>query len=590
MHSSRVRVCGPRAFALAACAYFLAGSASAQPVLRFSQDVGAPSQSADLVLRGGRIVTVEDELPEVRALAARDGRIVYLGDESGTEAWIGPNTRVVELNGAFAMPGFIEGHGHFLGIGDAKMNLDLMAVNSFEEIVELVRRAVAESEPGQLIRGRGWHQEKWDSVPSDAVEGLPRHDALSRVSPQNPVVLTHASGHAVMANARAMEICSIDRNSVPPDGGEMVCDAAGDPIGVFRETASGMLNRVRFNARPPDPRRQAELAAEEVLRKGVTSFQDAGSGFGTVELLRDMAEKGELGVRLWVMLRTSNRELAGKMAATRMVGFGNHHLTVRAVKHSIDGALGSHGAWLLEPYADLPESSGLNTTSLATIEESAQLCLEHDFQLCVHAIGDRANREVLDLFERATGERGRALRWRIEHAQHLHPDDVPRFADQGVIASMQGVHCTSDGPWVFERLGPERAQSGAYVWRDLLDSGAVVTNGTDAPVEDVDPIASFYSTVSRRMKDGTPFFAEQAMTRAEALRSYTLAPAYAAFEEDVKGSLKLGKLADVTVLDRDLLTCEEAEIPGARVLYTIVGGEVRYAANSAAADAGEPGE
>jgi predicted amidohydrolase YtcJ len=251
---------------------------------------------------------------------------------------------------------------------------------------------------------------------------------------------------------------------------------------------------------------------------------------------------------------------------------------VRGVKRSIDGALGSHGAWLLEPYHDLPESKGLNTTTLESLRETAELALKHDYQLCVHAIGDRGNREVLDLFEEMFREHPStpSRRWRIEHAQHLHLDDIPRFAKLGVIASMQGVHCTSDAPFVVPRLGADRARDGAYAWQSLLKSGAIVTNGTDAPVEDLSPIASFYASVARRLPDGSTFFPEQRMTRAQALRSYTLDGAYAAFEEDLKGSLTPGKLADVVILSKDILTVPEEEIPSAQVLTTIIGGKVLF--------------
>jgi hypothetical protein len=257
---------------------------------------------------------------------------------------------------------------------------------------------------------------------------------------------------------------------------------------------------------------------------------------------------------------------------------GNDFLAVRSIKQSIDGALGVHGAWMLEPYADL-DTEGHNTTDLETIEELSRIAFAHGFQMNIHAIGDRGNREVLDTYEEiftGNGVNGADRRWRIEHAQHIHPDDVPRFGQLGVIAAMQGVHCTSDAPWVPIRLGDERAESGAYVWQDLMKSGAVVTNGTDTPVEDISPIESFYSTVSRRSADGTVFFPEQRMSREEALYSYTMANAFAAFEDDIKGSLTVGKLADITVLDRDIMTIPENEIPGTLVDYTIVGGEIRY--------------
>jgi predicted amidohydrolase YtcJ len=515
-------------------------------------------------------------------MAVVGDRIVALGSTDEISSFIGDGTEVLDLDGRLAIPGFIESHGHFLGIGDANLQLRLMETESWDEIVDMVAAAVAEARPGELVRGRGWHQEKWAETPEPNVDGLPMHTGLSAVSPDNPVVLRHASGHATYANARAMEMSGITRDTPDPDGGQIVRDANGDPIGVFRETASRLLEPATDGAAPPDPRRQVELAQEEVLRKGVTSFQDAGSSLATVDVLREMAEAGELDVRLWVMLRGSNEDFARELPSYRMIGVGENHLTVRAIKHSIDGALGPHGAWLLEPYEDLPSSTGLNTTDVALIEETARLAAEHGYQLCVHAIGDRANRETLDIFQRTFEAHPDLtdLRWRIEHAQHLHPDDIPRFAELGVIASMEGVHATSDAPYVLERLGEQRAEEGAYVWQELIRSGAVVTNGTDAPVEDVDPIASYYATVSRRTRDGSVFYPDQRMSRMEALRSYTINGAHAAFEEDLKGSLSVGKLADVTVLSKDILEIPEEEIPTAEVIYTIVGGDVVYRAGS----------
>ncbi len=533
---------------------------------------------ADLVIQG-KIATMDSAQPYAEALAARGGELVAVGSAADVEPWIGADTKVIELEpGQLAIPGFIEGHGHFLGVGLARMQLDLNDVESWDDIVEMVAGAVAEAEPGQWIEGRGWHQEKWLSPPEPHVDGLPTHASLSAVSPENPVVLRHASGHASFANAKAMELGGVTRATAAPPGGEIPKDAQGEPIGMFRETAQALVAR-KTPATEAELRRQIELATEECLAKGLTSFQDAGSPLEVVDLFKKVADEGGLGLRLWVMIRDSTERLRGGLASRRMVGYGDGYLTVRGIKHSIDGALGSHGAWLLAPYTDMPESTGLNTTPVATIEESAALALEHEYQLCVHAIGDRANRETLDVFERAFASHpdgGPGLRWRVEHAQHLHPDEVPRFAELGAIASMQAVHCTSDGPWVPTRLGDERSEEGAYVWRTLLDAGAVVTNGTDAPVEDVSPIASYHSAVTRRMRNGERFYPAQVMSREEALHSYTLAPAYAAFEEDVKGSLEVGKLADVTILSKDVLTVPEEEILSTEVLHTIVGGEVRY--------------
>ena len=327
-----------------------------------------------------------------------------------------------------------------------------------------------------------------------------------------------------------------------------------------------------------DERRVLQLADEEVLSKGITSFQDAGSSFETIDVMKKVAADGKLGVRLWVMIRDSNERMKDRLASYRLVDGYGKHLTVRAIKHTLDGALGSRGAWLLEPYSDLATSTGLMTTPLPVVEETARLAVAHGYQLCVHAIGDRANRESLNLIEAAykTSPEGKNLRWRIEHAQHLHPDDIPRFGKLGVIAAMQGIHCTSDAVFVPARLGDKRSAEGAYVWQKLMKSGAVVSNGTDAPVEDVDPIASFYATVTRRLADGSTFYPEERMSRQEALKSYTWNAAYAAFEEGSKGSLAVGKLADVTVLSKDILAVPEEEIRSAKVDLTIVGGMVLY--------------
>ncbi len=537
----------------------------------------AQEAPADLVLRNGKIVTVDSAKPEAQALAARGGVIVKVGTDADVAPFIGPSTKVIDLAGALALPGLIEGHGHFMGIGESELELKLGTMKNWGEIVQAVRNAAEESEHGVWILGRGWHQEKWDRLPEGAIDGVPTHQSLSAVSPDNPVVLEHASGHASFVNAKAMELSGIDRKTPDPPGGTIVKDGKGDPTGLLSENAQDLVKMPRTWVESQE-RKKVELAEKECLRKGITSFQDASSSFQTIDLFKKLAEEGALDVRLWVMISEPNEALAQKLPLYKMVNVGDHRLTVEAIKRFMDGALGSHGAWLLEPYADKPDTTGLNTTPPETIYETAELAIRDGFQLCVHAIGDRANRETLDLFQKAFEAHPEKsdLRFRIEHAQHLDPADIPRFAKLGVIASMQAIHCTSDGPWVVPRLGEKRAAEGAYVWRSLLDSGAVVTNGTDAPVEDVDPIPNFYAAVTRRMTNGKQFHPEQRMTREEALRAYTLSNAYAAFEENIKGSLTEGKLADVTVLSKDIMTVPEDEILKAEVLYTIVGGEVKY--------------
>ena len=566
---------------------FLALSA----MLALTRCASPPAQEpADIVLRNGKVVTVDETRPEANALAIGGGTIVAVGSDEEIEAYIGPETEVLDLAGRLAIPAFIEGHGHFMGLGNSKMILDLTRVKDWNEIVTMVGEAAKTAEPGAWIQGRGWHQEKWASPPPGAVEGLPLHIGLSEVSPENPVILTHASGHAGFVNAKAMELAGIDRNTPDPPGGTIVKGPDGEPIGALRETAQRLVRdalQQYLDQRSPerkraDDERRVELASQDLLSKGVVSFHDAGADFTTIDFFKEMAEAGKLPVRLYVMVRgESNEVMDGKLPQYKMTNAYDGRLTVRSIKRQIDGALGAHGAWLFEPYEDLPESSGLVLEPVEDIAGTAAIAVKHGFQVNTHAIGDRANRETLDIYEKAFAAApngGKDLRWRIEHAQHIHPDDVPRFAKLGVIASMQAVHCTSDGPWVLKRLGEERAKSGAYVWRDLIASGAVVTNGTDVPVEDADPIASFYASVTRIMSDGTAFFPEQVMTREEALKSYTLQNAYAAFEEDVKGSLSPGKYADIVVLSKDILTVPAEEIPQAKVLYTIVGGKILYRA------------
>jgi len=552
---------------------------------------GLGAEPADLVLRGGKIVTLDPARPLAEAIAIAGERIVAVGTTAEIAPRIGPETKVLDVAGKFVMPGFIEGHGHFFSLGEQKLKLDLANTTSWDEVVAAVAKTAEKTPKGKWIEGRGWHQGKWKRVPEPNVEGYPVADALSRVSLDHPVVLTHGTGHMCLANAKAMELAGVTAATRPPAGGEILRDAKGQPTGVFRESAMELIYRAlnwALRERSAEEVRNEQLAAirlatEECLQHGVTSFQDAGSSTAEVDLLKELADRGELKVRLWVMLNEGNGVLSRKLASYRTIGHGQGHLTVRGIKRMIDGALGTHGAWLLAPYDDLPASSGLNLQPLSELRETAELAIQHDYQLCVHAIGDRANREVLDLMEEVFRQHPekKDLRWRIEHAQHIHPDDIPRFAKIGVIASMQANHATSDGPFVVQRLGQRRASEGAYAWRRLLDAKTVVINGTDVPVERIDPIACFYSAVTRKMADGVAFFPEQAMTRDEALRSYTASAAWAAFEEQEKGTLSAGKLADIVVLSGDLLTVPADQILRVRVETTIVGGQVLYEALTA---------
>lgn len=542
---------------------------------------------ADIILYNGDVYTLDVEEAHAEAIAIRAGRILLAGTNEEALSFKGDSTETIDLKGAFVMPGFIEGHGHFSSLGSSLMNLNFMHARSWDEIVAMVAERAKTARPGEWITGRGWHQEKWEIPLDKEVQGYPYHDKLSAVSPDNPVLLGHASGHSLIANARAMEAAGITAETPNPFGGEIVRDSRGQAVGVFEETAMGLIHSAyeayRATLSPEQVkeewRKGIDLAQEECLRKGVTSFQDAGSSFQEIDDYTELAGSGRLGLRLWVMIAGSEEDLARKAAAFPRIGIGNNFLTVRAIKGYMDGALGSYGAWLLEPYSDKPDSYGQNTTPIDTLKQWAQIAYDNGLQFCVHAIGDRGNREVLNIFEEQFSKdpSKKSLRWRVEHAQHLHPDDIPRFAGLGVIASMQAIHCTSDAPFVEKRLGAWRSRAGAYAWRSLLDAGAHIANGTDTPVEDVDPLACYYAAVTRkRADDGSVFYPEQCMTREEALYAYTLGNAYAAFEEDVKGSLEKGKVADITVLSNNLISCPEEAILQADVLMTMVDGKVKF--------------
>ncbi|HJS57691.1 MAG TPA: amidohydrolase family protein, partial [Vicinamibacteria bacterium] len=379
-------------------------------------------EPATLVLHKGKVVTVDDKKPEAQALAARGDTIVAVGTNEEIAPFIGTGTRVIDLRGRLAIPGFIEGHGHFTGVGQARIILNLMNVRNWDEIVGMVKDAAAKAPPGRWILGRGWHQDKWDRRPEPAVEAFPVHTSLSQASPNNPVMLEHASGHATFANAKAMELAGVTRDTPNPAGGEILRDKSGAATGLFRETGSDLLEAayakarqgMKLEERQAEVRRQVQLADEEVLSKGITSFQDAGSSFETIDVFKKVAAEGKLGVRLWVMIRDTNERMATKLAPYRAVDAYDKHLTVRAIKHTLDGALGSRGAWLLEPYSDLPTSTGLETTPVATVKETAKLAMANGYQLCVHAIGDRANRETLNLFEAAFKANAdkKDVRWR----------------------------------------------------------------------------------------------------------------------------------------------------------------------------------
>ena len=538
----------------------------------------------DFIIYNAEVYSVDKDDNTYEALAVKNGIIMALGTSENILKSKDNTTVLLDLGGAFAIPGLIEGHGHFSGLGQSLMNLNFLKSKSWEEIVAMVEEKVKNTEKGEWIIGRGWHQEKWKQQPDDHIHGYPRHFDLSTISPDHPVMLIHASGHGLIANENAMKLSGVTTETPDPSGGEIVRDDSGNAIGVFEERAASIIYKAYsyYLEDQSDEQKLNEwyegiaLAQATCLANGITSFQDAGAQMNELKRYKKMADNEELNIRLWSMIRHPAEDLKGNLNQYRMIDVGNKHFTCRAIKTEVDGALGSFGAWLLSSYDDKEDFVGQNTTTIDEVKAIAKLADASKMQLCVHAIGDRANREVLDLMMPYLND-GSDKRWRIEHAQHIDPEDIPRFGKMGVIAAMQAIHCTSDAPFVEKRLGNYRAKSGAYNWRALIDSGAIVTNGTDTPVEDVNPLESFYASVTRkRIDNGFEFFPENSMTREEAIYSYTMANAFAAFEENDKGSLEVGKLADITVLSKNLVTCTDDEILNTEVLYTIVGGEIKY--------------
>jgi predicted amidohydrolase YtcJ len=473
------------------------------------------------------------------------------------------------------VPGLHDAHGHVVGLGEQLQDVDLRGTSSYEEVVGRVRRRLMSAKPGEWIIGRGWDQNDW------AEKDWPTHDLLSAASPDNPVYLTRVDGHAGLVNRKALDIASLTRSTADPPGGRIMRGADGQPTGVLIDRAQDLAtSRI-----PPVGREQIEdrirLADRALRRVGITSVDDAGADANTVDAYKRLIDAGEIKTRLYVMVHGTLPELTPFFQRGPLTDYANHRLAVRAIKIYADGALGSRGAALLEPYSDEPSTGGLLTTPPEEVYAQTLAAAKAGFQVGIHAIGDRANREVLDVFERVEREvpGARALRLRVEHAQILDAADIPRFARLGVIASMQPTHATSDMPWAAARIGAARVEEGAYVWRKLLDAGAVIAAGSDFPVEDANPLLGFYAAITRQDAGGMPaggWTQSQRMTREEALASFTRHAAFAAHSETWTGSLEAGKLADLVVLSGDIMRIPPREILTTAVRMTMVGGEIVY--------------
>jgi hypothetical protein len=535
--------------------------------------VGAQPAPADLIVTNARIYTADDARPRVEALAVRGGRIAFIGSAREADALRGPATRVVDAGGETVIPGMVDAHAHFAGLAETLRSVDLTGTRSQAEAVARVVARAKTLPPGTWIQGRGWDQNAWGDT------RFPTHDPLSAAVPGHPVYLTRVDGHAAWVNAAAMQRAGLTRAARDPDGGRILRDAAGAPTGVLIDRAQGLVTRVIPEPTRAETRQGLTDAMAVMHRWGLTGMHDAGASRALIELYDEMAGAGALPLRLYVMIGDDSAALAHYFAKGPVAGAHDGHLWVRAVKLYADGAMGSRGAALLEPYSDDPNNLGLLLSAPAHIRDVAARGLAAGFQVNTHAIGDRGNRVVLDAYEQALAARPTANhRFRVEHAQVLHSDDLPRFAQLGVIPSMQASHQTSDMYWVGKRLGPTRTL-GAYAWRSLLESGVVIPNGSDFPVEAVNPLISFHAAIARQDARDWPaggWLPEQRMTREEALKSMTLWPAYAGFQEEELGSLSVGKRADFVILDRDIMRVPAELVLGTRVRSTWLGGREVY--------------
>lgn len=528
------------------------------------------NSAVDLVVTNGVIYTAELDNPTASALAVKDGRILFVGSNEGAMELAGPGTEVLDLEHRTVIPGMIDAHAHLTWLGFAMTRLNLVGTRSYEEVVSLVAEHAGTAAPGEWIRGRGWDQNDWENT------AFPTHERLSSVTPQNPVFLTRIDGHATFVNARAMELVDLDRMTIDPEAGRIIRDADGNPTGVLIDAAA---DSVEARIAQPTRRQVREATAAAIAHfnsLGVTGVHDAGVGADTIDAHEELAAEGNFNLRSYVMISNNDAVIDHYLDRGPQSGLYGGRIWIRAIKIQADGAMGSRGAALIDDYTDEPGNRGLITGNYDRIYEVALRALRSGFQLSVHAIGDRANRMVLDAFQAAFAVVPKENhRFRIEHAQTIHPDDIPRFAALGVIPSMQGSHQTSDMYWIEERLGPERV-NGAYAWRSLRDTGVIIPNGSDTPVEFPNPLISFRAFFTRMDAEGYPeggWHPEQRMTRQEALLSVTLWPAQASFMEEDVGSLARGKYADFVVLDRDIMTVAESEILDSQVIMTFLGGE-----------------
>ncbi|MGA2624372.1 MAG: amidohydrolase [Bacteroidota bacterium] len=531
-------------------------------------------REAGMLLVNGTIYTLDPDNTVAQAVAIRGDRIVSVGRTDEMKRRYHADT-VIDLQGATVMPGFIDGHGHVLNEGSRIHNLDVTGATSPEQVAKMVARRVQELQPGQWLIGRGWDQNLWP------VKEFPKHDILDKVAASLPVVLRRIDGHAMWVNRKTMELAGINRDTRDPDGGKIYRDTKGNPTGVLVDNAMDLVNKVAPELTDEEIEQRLKLSLDECAQLGLTEVHDMGVDLQTIHAYKKLIDRGQCPVRVYAAINDPGETWNYYLQHGVEIGYGNGMLTVRAFKLYIDGALGSRGAAMLDSYSDDPGNRGLTVTAESDIEKNCRQALEHGFQVCTHAIGDRGNFVVLNEYEKVLktmSPNAPSPRWRVEHAQVLQQSDLPRFAQLGILPSMQPTHATSDMYWAEGRLGLERVKR-AYAWRSILQTGSIIIAGSDFPIEGVNPLWGFYAAITRSDRSGYPqdgWYPDQKMTREEAARAFTQWAAFGAFQEEVKGTIEPGKWADLTVFSRDIMQVSPMDVLKTDVEMTLVGGKIVY--------------
>jgi len=551
-------------------------------VLLLTLTLGQPrvQSAADIVFKNGNVYTANDQAPRAQAIAVKEDRIVFVGSNDAAQKFIGTNTRVVDLKGNTVLPGFTDSHHHLSGVGQREMTLNLEGTTSLNDLLAKVKARVGQAKPGEWVTGRGWIETHWQPAV------FPTRWDLDKVTPNNPVILVRADGHGAVANSAALQLAGVDKNTPNPFGGEISKDKqSGEPNGMLLDTAQGLVRGRIPPTTPEEAERAVVLGVKRDIELGWTQIQDAGGSYADVDIFKKLYAAGTIKLRIYKAVYGPGASATRLLSEGATMGAFGNRFTLRTIKVVSDGALGSRGAALLAPYSDAPETSGFLRVKAEELRPMLIDALRKGIQVETHAIGDRANRFILDEYETAlkavpVAERKVAEpRWRVEHAQIVNSNDIPRFAKLGIIPSMQPSHAIGDLFFAPKRLGLDRL-AGAYAWESFIKSGVVVPGGSDAPVERGEPMIEFYAAVARKDQkgfSGEGWHPEEAVTREQALKMFTIWPAYAAFEEKLRGTIEVGKLADLTILSADIMKIPELEILKTRCVMTVINGEIVWA-------------